>query len=378
MKVLFFIGTLSLGGAERQLTVLAKGLAARGHSVSVATMYPGGKLENDIRDNPNIKLISLYPKRCSNPVLRLLQLLFAHIVLRRTVKNVDCLYSMLEVANLIAWLATRGIKSCKLVWGIRSSNMEGHWKMALSDKLCVFVSPTVGLLIANSNAGLDCLIDRGYRPKRHEVVLNGIDTEKFRFHEGERKRVRDEINVTSVQLVVGIVARLDSMKDHQNFLKAASLVLNKVGNVKFLCVGDGPVEYASKLHLLANEYGLKGHIHWLGDRTDMAALYSAMDLLVSSSCSGEGFPNVVAEAMSCGVPCVVTDVGDSATIVGDKARVVEARKPVDLARVICESLKKSPDANGRTITSNRIKENFSLKRLIDLTEVILNRISFVN
>ena len=100
----------------------------------------------------------------------------------------------------------------------------------------------------------------------------------------------------------------------------------------------------------------------------MVAIYSALDIVVSSSAYGEGFSNAIGEAMSCGVPCVVTDVGDSARIVGDRVRVVEPRSPEKLAQAIYNTLQRKAEVNWAKITRSRIEEEFSLKRLIDLTE----------
>lgn len=367
MKVLFFIGTLAIGGAERQLSVLVKGFAGRGHSVSVVTLFPGGKIADDLKQEQRIELKSLWSHKSRNFVIRLFQLAAAPLILRRRIGGMDCIYSMLEATNFIAWLATRFKKNTCLIWGIRSSNMEGHWKMALFDKLSAFVSPSIKLLIANSHAGLECLTQRGYRPQKYIVIPNGIDTERFRYNEESRRRIRHELGISLNQLLVGVVGRLNPMKDYPTFLKAAALVVKEVDSVKFLCVGSGPDDYAEELQALVQELGLTDHVIWLGDRSDMTAIYSTLDILVSSSI-GEGFSNVIGEAMSCGLPCVVTDVGDSARIVGDRALVVDPRNPKRLAQAILNTHQRKADTNWAEISRIRIEENFSLKKLIDLTE----------
>lgn len=374
VRVSLFIASLATGGAERQLSILAEGLSERGHDVRVVTLFPGGNIADDLKQNPKVELRSLWPKKGRNIFVRLFQLACAPLILRNLLNNETCLYSMLEVTNFIAWLATRFKRNAYLVWGIRSSNMEGHWKMALFDKLCAFISPDVELLIANSHAGLECLLERGYRPKRNIVISNGIDTEKFQYNEESRRRMRDELGVFSKQLLIGIVGRLNPMKDHSTFLNAAALVAKEIDNVKFVCVGGGSNDYAKKLHALAKELGLTDRVIWLGDRRDMVSIYSALDILVSSSC-GEGFSNVIGEAMSCGVPCVVTDVGDSAMIVEVSTQVVETRNPEKLAQAICNTLRRKTESNLVEISRIRIKEKYSLKILIDTTEQKLGEIA---
>ena len=345
MHITFFIGSLNIGGAERQLAVLAKGLAERGHKVKVITIFPGGQIAEDLlscSEGADIGLLSLWPRRGGNIITRILQLMLSPFILRRHTKGSDILYSMLEIANFIAWLDTRFRIKPRLIWGIRSSNMEGHWKMAIFDKFCAMVSPTVGLVIANSNAGLKDMLACGYKPKRHAVIHNGIDTDRFRFNEEWREKLRSEMGIMSHQRLIGIVGRLTPMKDHPTFLRAAALVARDLENVRFVCVGDGPADYAEKLRALSKELGIEERVIWLGARQDMPAVYSALDLLVSSS-YGEGFSNVIAEAMACGVPCVVTDVGDSAEIVGDTGAIVEPRNPHTLVRAISDTLLKIED-----------------------------------
>lgn len=369
MTITLFIGSLKIGGAERQITLLAKGLAKKGHKVNVVTIFPGGELEEELLSCPEITLSSLWSKRSKRMFVRIFQLILSPLILRKHIKGSDVLYSMLETSNFIAWLATRWLKKPCLIWGIRSSKMEGHWKMAFFEKLCAIVSPTVNLVIANSNAGVKDMLARGYKPKKYIVIHNGIDIERFRFDKKAREDFRAKIGVSSNQKLIGIVGRLDPMKDHYTFLQAAALVLQNLKNVKFLCVGDGPSHYAKKLKELSKKLGIENKVIWLGAQKDMPTIYSALDLLVSSS-YGEGFSNVIGEAMACGVPCIVTDVGDSALIVGNMGIVVPPKDPQKLAQAIVSLLKGNINKTREAIRK-RIVENFSLQIFIDKTEKAL-------
>ncbi len=367
MKVLFFIDALTTGGAERQISVLAKGLSGRGHNVTVITLFSGGKIADELGQEERIELVSLWSKKSNTFIVRLFQLAAAPFFLRRLIGSTDYLYSMLESTNFIAWLATRYKKNVNLVWGVRSSNIEGHWKMALFDKFCAIISPSVRLVIANSHAGLEYLLKRGYRSQRYLVIPNGIDTEKFQYNDSAGSKLRDELGVSLNQPVVGIVARLNSMKGYPTFLKAAALVAKEVSGISFFCVGGGPDDYAEELYSLAQELGLKGRVIWLGDRGDMVAIYSALDILVSSS-YGEGFSNVIGEAMSCGVPCVVTNVGDSAMIVGGESLVVAPKNPDLLANVICRVIENKKKFVKNDALRDRIVNKFAIENLVKLTE----------
>ena len=147
------------------------------------------------------------------------------------------------------------------------------------------------------------------------MIPNGIDTEKFRVLPDSRIKLRREWRIRDGQLLIGLVARLDPMKGHPVFLRAAALLAKERDDVRFVCVGDGPDEM--ELHQLSHELGLDSVLIWAGSRLDMPAVYNALDILVSSSSYGEGHSNVIVEAMACGVPCVVTNVGDSARIIGE-------------------------------------------------------------
>jgi len=143
--------------------------------------------------------------------------------------------------------------------------------------------------------------------------------------------LRSELGIPGSSVVVGLVARFDPQKDHHNFVKAASLVCKVHPGVHFLLCGDGVDHRNEELAGWIDSTGFKERFHLLGRIDDVPRVMSALDVLVSSSSFGEGFPNVVGEAMACGVPCVVTEVGDSARIVGDCGVVVPPRAPELLA-----------------------------------------------
>jgi len=371
MRILFFIGTLNTGGAERQLSILSKGLVNRGHEVKLVTLYPGGNIEEELKTSFSIDIKSIWPYRSKYFIVRVFQLVLSPIRLKKIIGEVDCIYSMLESANFIAWLANIFNKKRLLIWGIRSSNMEGHAKMTLFDRLCVLVSPFIKLIIVNSHSGLENLINRGYRPKRYEVIVNGIDTFTYNYSEYLRKNMREELGVENNKTLVGIVGRLNPMKDHSVFIEAASNILKDNDEIMFLIVGSGLPSYKNILMDKAERLGLKNKIIWLENQLNVVAIYSAIDILVSSSI-GEGFSNVIAEAMSCGVPCVVTDVGDSAKIVGKLGRVVPAKDAKKLAGEImnvADMIKKG--LIKRNNLRKRIQENYSQERFLVETENIL-------
>lgn len=365
MKILFLIRSLDFGGAERQLIVLANGLAVRGHDVSVATFYGGGQLGSSL--DARVRAYSL-DKRGRWDTLGFLSRLAR---LLRKVRP-DVLHSYLNVPNIIASLCRPLLPGTRIVWGIRASDV----KLENYDRLTGFAYRTearlarmADLIIANSQSGKAHCVRLGYPEQRILVIPNGIDTERFHPDPKAGLRVRAEWGIAESEKVVGMVARLDPMKGHPHFLRAAARVARARGDVWFVCIGDGPASYKAELMHLSTSLGLDRRVIWASVRLDMPAVYCAFDLAVLSSVFGEGFPNVVGEAMACGIPCVATDVGDTAAIVGESGVVVPVSNDIRLASAI-ENLLTDAKERGR-IARQRITDIASIASLILETERVL-------
>jgi len=219
-----------------------------------------------------------------------------------------------------------------VVWGVRASYMDlsqFDWLARATNPVVRVLSRYAHLVIANSRAGLEYAVAHGYRHETATVIPNGIDAAQFIPDRTSGQRVRAEWSVAADDCLIGLVGRLDPMKDHATFLAAASRLAAR-RDVRFVCVGSGEPRYAAAMRELANRLGLADRLVWAGTRADMCAVYNALDIMCSSS-SGEGFPNVIGEAMACAVPCVVTDVGDSAWILDQPALVAPPRDPGALA-----------------------------------------------
>lgn len=232
--------------------------------------------------------------------------------------------------------------------------------------MCRWVAPSVPLTISNSEAG-HVLAARNYRCQKHIVVFNGIDVDRFRPDPQGRARVRAEWNIPANQMLIGLVGRLAPEKDHPTFLHAAARLAAGCRDVRFVLVGDGSRPYRERLLQLSGELGLEDSLVWAGTRSDMPAVYSALDVLCLASFTYEGFPNVVAEAMACGVPCVVTNVGDSALIVGELGIVVPRADPQALAAGLGKMLE-GLDAIQPHRLRQRIVSRFSVETMVVATE----------
>jgi glycosyltransferase involved in cell wall biosynthesis len=193
-----------------------------------------------------------------------------------------------------------------------------------------------------------------------------------------RNAARSELGFDDTEKVIGIVGALSPVKDHGTFLEAAALLSIRLPSARFLCVGGeepGMEHYALAIRHRASELGLKGIVQWLGDRSDVPRLIATLDLLTSSS-KTEGSSNVIAEGMACGVPCVVTNVGDSADIVGDTGIVVRPEQPKALADAWVRTLALSAE-DRRSIGARarrRVEKCFSADRMVDKTLRVLQQV----
>ncbi len=365
-RLLLLIRSLEMGGAERQLVTLATGLRARGYDVTVATFYDRGPLKTDL-ESLGIEVVSL-GRRGRWDLLH--QLIALTRIYRRERPAVVHTYA--DLANIFAAVLKIFFPSVRLVWGIRASDLDRlqyGWASRFSFQIERHLASVPDLIIANSNSGRAFCIEQGYPAEKISVIPNGVDVRAFRFDMRGRERLRAEWSIPQGAAVVGLVGRVDPMKDHHTFLKAAAALLSRREDMHFVCVGEGVLsQYVEGVRAQSEQLGLGERLHWIGMRNDMCAVYSALDVLCSSSIT-EGFSNVIAEAMACSVPCVVTHVGDSASIVGDAGVVVPPRNPEALADGVVNVLSRIQPF--RKAARARIADQFSLERLLDTTENLL-------
>jgi glycosyltransferase involved in cell wall biosynthesis len=201
----------------------------------------------------------------------------------------------------------------------------------------------------------------GYRADKTAMVASGFDTDLFKPDPELRRALRAQINVNDEMLLVGVVGRVHPMKDHPNFLRAAHKVKAVLPEANFLLAGRGTA--SADIATLVDRFGLSERVHVLGERNDVAAIMAALDIFVLPSAWGEAFPNVVGEAMACGVPCIVTDVGDAARIVGDTGFVVPPRDSDELARTIVALLKRPDRKTLGARARERIISEYSLRTM---------------
>ena len=371
-RILFLTRSLNYGGSERQLVSLAKELFRQNESVGVATFYKGGDLRVEL-EREGIPTFSL-DKRGRWDIFRFY---FNTIGLLREVEP-EILYGFVGTANILSIFLRVLYPKIKIVWGIRASNTDLRlygWFEQFLYRVEIMFSRFADLIIVNSYAGFDYAKLNGFPTEKMIVILNGIDTAKFYPDASLCGEIRSQWKAGSNEKVIGLVGRLDPLKDHPTFLKAAALYSQERKDVRFVCIGDGPPAYRLQLQELSRDLGLGNCLTWVEARNDLTAVYNALDVATSSS-YGEGFSNVIGEAMACGVPCVVTDIGDSSRIVGDTGEIVSARNPealVDGWRRMFRRLETRPSLQEEV--RERIIQHFDLDSLLAKTNSALNSLS---
>jgi glycosyltransferase involved in cell wall biosynthesis len=259
-----------------------------------------------------------------------------------------------------------------VVWGLRASNMplsQYDWASRFSSWAEARLAGGVDLIITNSEAGRRHALSQGFSADLLRVVENGFECHLWRRDPTAGRRFREAHGIATEAPLIGIVGRLDPVKGHAVFLRAAALFHEVRPGVRFAVVGSGPLERALKAQ--AAEGGARLSIHWIPEQSEMVPVYSALDALVSASWS-EGFPNVVAEAMACGLRPVVTDAGDSSRVVGPCGWVVPPGDAEALGDAMARAL--DPESATRPDPRAYVETTFSVERLVDRTESLLQRV----
>ena len=286
----------------------------------------------------------------------------------------------MDHSNLIGGLAAKLVPGAKVVWGVHHSNhVAGLTKRStlVTVNACAVLSHRVpSRVILCSKHSRTLYAERGFAAGKLIVIPNGFDTKLFQPDPEARSSVRRELGIDPDAVLIGLAARYDPLKDHANFLLAAAKLNGTHPQVHFLLCGAKVNEQNAELMELVKNSGIGARCHLLGPRRDVPRLYAAMDLNTSSSIS-EAFPLAVGEAMSCGVPCVATDVGDSALMIGDTGRVVPPGDSVALARGWAELLAMDPLARRRLgeAARARVRELFDLAAVTRRYEAVYQELN---
>jgi glycosyltransferase involved in cell wall biosynthesis len=361
IPILHLITTLDVGGAETALLRLVTRLDRRRFACTVVSLKGPGTLVSAFR-REGIDVIVLGASRTAGAgaVWRLAR------VIRRI--RPALVQTWLYHADLVGLLAARLAGVPVIAWNIRCSDLPAlhpsrstRWIRTLLAQL----SRVPQAVVVNSEAGRAAHERLGYRPRRWALIPNGFDTEAFAPSDRHRREFRQTLGIAADAPAVGLIARWHPMKDHHTFLAAMQHVAIACPALRVVLAGRGIDPGNAELRRLIGA-DLRDRVLLLGEVDDPARILPALDLTVSSSAYGEGFPNVVAESLACGTPVVATDVGDSARILDGLGTVVAPRDPEALAAAVGDMLgrPRRERAELGLAGRRRVLERYSLEQVV--------------
>lgn len=242
-------------------------------------------------------------------------------------------------SDLLGGLAARLVGVPHVIWGVRTTDYSVESRSTRAVRwLCARLSSTVpSKIVCAAQASLLASAQGGYDTRKLMVIPNGFDVATLRAYAGAGVAIRQQCGLQPGHAVVGCLGRYNPAKDHANFVSAAALLAPRHPACCFLMVGRDLTLANATLMAQIQATGFADRFVLLGERSDPTACLDAMNVFVLSSRT-EGFPNVLGEAMAMGVPCVSTDVGDAAFLLGDAGPVVPARDAEALAQAVSHVL----------------------------------------
>jgi glycosyltransferase involved in cell wall biosynthesis len=364
MRILHIINSLGDGGAEAVLYRLCLFDKENEHIVI--------SLKNQEKYEPLLRKIGVdvYNVNFSNLIIKFIGIYKLATLIRRL--NPDVVQTWMVHANFLGGLAAKLVGIKNIFWGI-------HHTTLLKNK-----TKKSTLLISSINAFLSNYVPKkiiycaeksreiqesiGFDKNRGLVVYNGYDVNNFSQNKALKSILKEEMSISSNSFIIGYVGRYHPQKDINNLIKSLAL-LDQELSFSALIVGKN-LDYNNKeLVSMVNKNKLNDLVYLVGQKDDIPKFMNGIDLFVLSSRFGEAFPNVLNEAMACGTPCVTTDVGDSAVIVGKTGWVVPPNDPDALAGAVTlaineKKLDHTSWSQRELDCRQRIVKNFSLETMV--------------
>jgi glycosyltransferase involved in cell wall biosynthesis len=340
LKTLFIINDLRRSGAETALSRLAEQLHRLGDDVSIICLKSEGELAQSLRDQGiSVRAVCLrFGPRLPRALIDLTRMI------RR--EHPDVVQTWLYHANLIGGIASRISRPrTPVVWGIRHSVLKQESSKrttVLVSRLSAFLSRVIpSRIVYCARKSQQTHEAAGYDSRRGEVIPSGIPITQYHPDPGARVRIRRALGIAENSRVIGIVARYHPDKDIPTFVRAATILAETNPEARFVLVGRGLDRENPELADLIKGTGYADRFYLLGPRSDIPAVLNAFDISSLSSIT-EGLPGSIIEAMAVGLPCVATDVGDAAEVIGRAGRTVPASDPTALAEAWRELLALDP------------------------------------
>ncbi len=366
LRLCHVINDLPVGGAEMMLYKLLTRIDRAHWDVNVISLIGRGPMGEKIKElGIPVEALGMNRGMLSPGRLYRLNRLLCQ-------KRPDVVQTWLYHANLLGGLAAKiARRDVPVVWNIRMNSLDVRidkrstfWTLKLGARLSTRLPARI---VINSQAGRQAHKAVGYADSRMVVIPNGFDLNLFHPSREARQIVRREVGLADETPLVGAVGRYHPHKDYDNFVHAAARIARRMPEVHFLLCGKNLDPINDELRRTIQQHGLCERFHLLGRRNDIPTIQASLDVAVLSS-STEGFPNVVGEAMSCAVPCAVTDVGAAADIVGETGRVAPPRDSEALSRACIDLLQMPPDVREKlgARARRRIEQHYSIDRIVEI------------
>ena len=370
-RVLFVIGSLDVGGAEKHVVSLSIELKKRGWQPEILVFFPDGPLTPTLVEHgvvihslaaPNWLMRGISSKRLRSRINIVLSAMSLFGVLWR--RPPDIIHFFLPASYIIGGVISLASPVKTRIMSRRSLNnyQSKHAKLTQVEH---WLHPKMTRILANSRAVWDNLVAEGVDPKKLGLIYNGINTDRFEA-QGDRHALREVLGLGDDDLVLVMVANLIAYKGHRDLIQALASIKNRLPPGWVLLTVGRDDGIGPDLQELAHQHGIDANIGFLGSRSDVPDLLKIADIGLLTS-HEEGFSNAVLEAMAAGLPMVVTDVGGNAEAVldGKTGFVVPARDPAQLASAILRLVQDANRAEMGRRGKQRVQDVFSFDACVD-------------
>ncbi|MCK0143110.1 glycosyltransferase [Aliiroseovarius sp. F20344] len=365
MKVIHVVTTTDVGGAQIMLQRYLSALKDDAQSHSVISLVPPGPIASQIEAlGVEVTDLGLRPGKIT---------LGALWQLRRLLREArpDIVHGWMYHGCLAAWAGLKLLpkrQRAAQVWAVHHSLQDIRNEKRSTQivvRMMAKLSRSVELITYCSGVSKEQHEAIGFCPDRVELIANAVDTEVFRPDPGARAHLSEIAGIPEGRLIIGNVARNHPMKDHVAMVKATAQLLHMGHDVHAVLVGEGHRD--SLAEKTASDLNIRDRVSIIDTRPDIHEIVPGFDIFLLSSAWGEAFPLAVSEAMAAEVPCVVTDVGDCAMLVGDTGRVVPPGSPEKQAFAVAELIDEGPVARATLgkLARERVTEHFSTQIYVD-------------
>ena len=364
VEVAHVITGLPVGGAQTVLLQLAQRLPPSEFGTKVISLTEKGEVGLELEASGVAVRAMNMSRALPNP----LSLFRLSSMLQKW--RPDVVQTWLHHGDLVGGLAAKLAGRRRVVWNIRRSSFDlrhDRRSEVWCARACAALSGRLpSAIVCNSSAAASIHVGLGYAGDRMRIIPNGVDVETFRPDSSARSDVREELGIPGDGFLIGLIGRFHPQKDHRGFVGAAGRLASLDKRARFVLCGENVTRDNPVLASWIKATGYEDRFHLLGVRSDIPRVTAALDVSTSSSSYGESFSNAVVEAMACGVPCVVTDIGDSRSVVGGSGIAVPPSSPAALVRAWRSLLGMSASRRSSmgTAARRRAADKYSIETMV--------------